>query len=78
MGPTTTSVDFSTLKNFPVTEGREFQFRFEAFNFPNHANLGDPNIVWGSRDPAKPGPNFGLIRSAGTMRQLQFGLKFVF
>jgi len=54
------------------------QFRFEAFNFPNHPNLGDPTISWGSRDPAKPGPNFGLIRGTGTMRQLQFALKYVF
>ena len=77
-GPTTASWDFSTLKNFPIMEGKSLQFRFEAFNFPNHPNLGDPNLSWGSRDPAKPGPNFGLIRGAGTMRQLQFALKLVF
>ncbi len=78
MGPTTTSWDFSTMKNFPIMEGRYLQFRFEAFNFPNHPRLGDPNLSWGSRDPAKPGPSFGLIRGAGTMRQLQFALKLVF
>jgi hypothetical protein len=78
MGPSTISWDFSTLKNFPIREGHQVQFRFEAFNFPNHPNLGNPNINWGSRDPAKPGPNFGTIRSMGTMRELQFALKFVF
>jgi hypothetical protein len=78
MGPTTISWDFSTLKNFPIRERQQLQFRFEAFNFPNHPNLGGPNINWGSRDPAKPGPNFGTIRSMGTMRELQFALKFVF
>jgi hypothetical protein len=66
------------LKNFPIVEGKELQFRFEAFNFPNHPNLGDPTLPWGSREPTRPGPNFGLIRSTGTMRQMQFGLKFVF
>jgi hypothetical protein len=78
VGPSTQSWDFSTLKNFPIIEGHSLQFRFEAFNFPNHPNLGDPNMGWGSREPAKPGPNFGLIRSTGTMRQLQFALKYVF
>ena len=78
IGPSTAGWDFSTLKNFPIIEGHALQFRFEAFNFPNHPNLGDPTLSWGSRDPLKPGPNFGLIRSTGTMRQMQFALKYVF
>jgi hypothetical protein len=78
MGPSTASIDFSTLKNFPIREGHQLQFRFEAFNFPNHPRLGDPTISWGSRDAAKPGPNFGLIRGTQAMRQLQFALKYVF
>jgi hypothetical protein len=78
IGPSTASWDFSTLKNFPIHEGHDLQFRFEAFNFPNHPNLGDPNLSWGSRDPAKPGPTFGVIRSTGTMRQMQLALKYVF
>jgi hypothetical protein len=78
IGPSTVTWDFSTIKNFPIKEGIYMQFRFEAFNFPNHPRLGDPTISWGSRDAVVPGPNFGLIRSAGTMRQLQFGLKLVF
>ena len=45
-GPATTSWDFSTLKNFPVMEGHSLQFRFEAFNFPNHPRLGDPSMGW--------------------------------
>ena len=78
IGPSERSWDFSSLKNFQVAEGRQVQFRFEAFNFPNHPNFGSPVANWGSRDPAKPGPSFGVIRSCGTMRELQFGLKFVF
>ncbi len=77
LGPSTIGWDFSTLKNFPIREGHDLQFRFEAFNFPNHPNLGDPTISWGSRNPT-PGPNFGKIRGTGTMRQLQFALKYVF
>jgi len=78
IGPSQASWDFSTLKNFPIREGHDLQFRFEAFNFPNHPNLGSPDMSWGSRDPAKPGPNFGLIRGTGTMRQMQMALKYVF
>ncbi len=78
LGPSTFTWDFSTLKNFPIREQVNLQFRFEAFNFPNHPRLGDPTLSWGSRDPALPGPSFGQIRSMGTMRQLQGGLKLVF
>jgi len=53
------------------------QFRFEAFNFPNHPNWGNPGASWG-RNRTTPNTSFGRIRSTGTMRQLQFGLKYVF
>jgi len=79
MGPTTFSWDFSTHKNFRIIEGHELQFRFEAFNFPNHPALGNPNSDWGSTSATTPGPNFGLIRGTATrMRELQFALKYSF
>ena len=63
--------DFSTLKNFRIAEGHELQFRFEAFNFANHAQWNPPNTNRSSGD-------FGLINSTRTMRELQFGLKYIF
>ena len=78
LGPSTSTWDFSTLKNFPIRERLNLQFRFEAFNFPNTPRLGDPTLSWGSRDPNVPGPTFGQIRTMGAMRQLQGGLKLVF
>lgn len=64
--------DFSTQKNFRVVEGQQLQFRFEAFNFANHPNWGNPGFELLSSD-------FGVIRSTRTnMRELQFGLKYVF
>jgi len=66
------SWDFSTLKNFHITEQHELQFRFEAFNFPNHPNFGLPNNLFNSA-------TFGTVTSTRTsMRSLQFGLKYLF
>ncbi|MGH9721746.1 MAG: carboxypeptidase regulatory-like domain-containing protein [Bryobacteraceae bacterium] len=65
--------DFSLLKDFTITERHKLQFRFEAFNFPNHPNWGDPN-----RNIAA-GANFGRITGTRTnMRNLQFALKYSF
>ena len=65
--------DFSLLKDFNLGhEQRYLQFRFEAFNFPNHANWGNPNGNVSSG-------GFGQITGTrGNMRQLQFGLKLNF
>ncbi|MCW5980038.1 MAG: TonB-dependent receptor [Bryobacteraceae bacterium] len=78
MGPTTFQWDFSTHKEFQIRESHRLQFRFEAFNFPNHPSLGNPNVTWGSRT-STPNPAFGTIRgTAYSMRELQFGLKYIF
>ena len=72
IGPGITNWDFSTLKDFHFTEGKYLQFRFEAFNILNHP-------IWGDPDTYFPDNTFGKIRSTRIdMRQLQFGLKFVF
>ena len=71
IGPRTTAWDFSVYKRFPIVEGHELQFRFEAFNFTNTPSFGFPNSEVGN-------PNFGQISGAGTPRNLQFGLKYLF
>jgi hypothetical protein len=69
--------DFSALKDFRIMEGHALQFRFEAFNFPNHPNWGNPGLAWGQS--VRPASSFGVISSTAIpMRQLQFGLKYVF
>jgi hypothetical protein len=78
LGPSQFLWDFSTLKNFRIMEGHRLQFRFEAFNFPNHPVLGNPGASWGS-NANNPVPDFGRIRgTAISMRQVQFGLKYIF
>ena len=88
-GPGVWNLDFSAIKNFPITERQSLQFRFETFNTPNHPALGNPITSWGGNN-ATPAPNFGQIRDTVTggtfftpgtayqMRQLQFALKYIF
>ncbi len=42
-GPGLIQWDFSIHKDFRIVEGQFVQFRFEAFNFPNHPNWGNPD-----------------------------------
>ena len=67
--------DFSSIKNFNMgyAEGHTMQFRFEAFNFPNHPNWGNPDTNAGNPN------NFGVIGGTrGNMRNLQVALKYIF
>ncbi|MBV9499341.1 MAG: TonB-dependent receptor, partial [Acidobacteriaceae bacterium] len=70
-GPGLATVDLSLFKNFPVTERARLQFRAEAFNTLNHANLMLPE-----NDVASP--DFGQILQAAPPRLLQLALKFLF
>jgi hypothetical protein len=79
-GPRQVNFDFSTLKDFHVTERQALQLRVEMFNAPNHPELGSPNAGWGNSNPGGlPSASFGQIRGTATrMRQLQFALKYNF
>jgi hypothetical protein len=60
------------IKNTRISERQNLEFRFEAFNFPNHPNWDIP-----ARD-VRQANNFGVVRTAKTMREMQFGLKYSF
>jgi hypothetical protein len=72
-------VDLSLIKDTYIKERSRLQFRAEAFNLPNHVNLGLPN---GSFSAGADGKNnssqFGTITSARDPRQLQLALKLIF
>ena len=70
-GPAVHNLDAALMKNFHFTESKYFQFRWEAFNALNNVNLDAPGTTLGT-------PNFGVIRSAGSARTMQLGLKFLF
>jgi hypothetical protein len=63
--------DTGLFKNFAITEGVSFQFRFESFNAFNHTQWGVP-----VRNVADL--NFGQILSARAARINQLGAKIVF
>jgi hypothetical protein len=70
-GPGYQNVNFSLMKNTPIKESVNLQFRAEFFNLFNHPNFGLPDNFVGS-------PSFGSILSADSPRRIQFGVKLLF
>lgn len=71
-GPEIIGWDFSLHKDFHLNERAHLEYRFEAFNFPNHPNWDNPNtnIAAGA---------FGTVTGTrNNMRNLQMALKLVF
>jgi hypothetical protein len=78
VGPRQVNFDASAIKDFQITERQALQFRMEMFNAPNHVELGNPNVSWGSSNTAAQA-TFGQITSTrANMRQIQFALKYNF
>jgi hypothetical protein len=72
IGPGIVGWDLSARKDFRIAEKKSLQFRFEAFNLPNHPNWGDPGNLASVN-------GFGTITTTRTdMRDLQLALKFIF
>ena len=70
-GPGNIGIDFSIFKNFEIREQTKVQFRTEFFNLINHPNFRGLSTTYDGSNP-------GELTSAGTSRQIQFALKFVF
>ena len=70
-GPAYSDWDFAALRNFKVTESKQFQFRAEIFNILNRTNFYLPDSDISS-------PTFNHILAAEAPRQVQFALKFMF
>ena len=70
-GPGFSNLDAGLYKKFPISETKNFQFRFESFNLLNHANLNNP-------DSTVTDGTYGRILGASDPRVLEVALKFVF
>jgi hypothetical protein len=80
-GPGGNNVDASLFKNFRYKERYNVQFRWEAFNLTNTPWFGNPNGISFSNASqlVSNGSRDGEIRSTqGSMRRMQFALKFRF
>ncbi len=72
-------VNFSFTKDNRLREGKNIEFRAEFFNFLNHPNFGAPSNTVFRDAVGNLDPNVGRITTTSTkMRQIQFGLKFIF
>jgi hypothetical protein len=70
--PSIFSWDFSTHKDFRVTESQRLELRWEMFNFLNHP-------VWAAPNTNVASSGFGTITGTRlNMRQMQVALKYVF
>ena len=72
-GPAYWNLSSSVFRLFPLGEGRQIEFRAEAYNLLNHVDLGNPN------NTIESGTSFGTISgTASTARQLEIAGKFIF
>lgn len=64
--------DLSLFRQFPITEDKKLEFRFEMFNAFNQ-------VVYAPPDAALVDPTYGAVSgTANVARQMQFGIKFYF
>ncbi|MGC1436803.1 MAG: TonB-dependent receptor [Terriglobales bacterium] len=69
-GPGLNNWNMALLKTTPITESKELQLRFEAFNLFNHAQFMNPTGEINS--------TFGVVTSARDPRIMQVAAKFLF
>ncbi|GIU75061.1 MAG: hypothetical protein KatS3mg004_2148 [Bryobacteraceae bacterium] len=75
-GPLAQNHDLSLAKRFPIDRERSLEFTASGFNWLNHANWTDPDVVIG---PASaPNVNAGRIIGSRGGRVVQLGLRFSF
>ena len=71
LGPASITINMGLTRTFQLRENQSIDFRAEAFNLSNHANLGIPGTILTNA-------TFGKITSAADPRILQLALKYVF
>jgi hypothetical protein len=74
--PATQNLDLSLTKRFAVSPEHSIEFSAVGFNFINHANWTDPDMVIGTQD--SPNLNAGKIIGSQGGRVIQLGVRFSF
>ena len=80
-GPHVVNMDFSMFKGFKITESKELQLRFEAFNVFNIQNYDVPSSLTINTNATQIASGAGRVTALAqgtTPRQLQFGVRFSF
>lgn len=75
-GPSDQFHHLSLTKRIELSAGASLEFVTEAFNFPNHANLNDPDTRIGPE--SSPNLNAGKIIGSTGGRVMQLGLRILF
>lgn len=70
-GPNIFNLDASLFKTFRITERFTFEFRTEWFSALNNPQFGNPDLNLGDS-------TFGLVKSAGGNRNIDFGGRLMF
>jgi hypothetical protein len=71
-GPGINNIDFSVLKDTPLTERTKLEFRAEFYNIANHAQFGAPDGI------TSDGSDFGRVKRVRDPREIQLALKIIF
>ncbi len=80
-GPGFWEWDQSMFRRFPIAEGRQIEFRAEAFNVTNSTRLGNPdtNLSSGNFGKITSSANpYGIMTGNNGGRIMQFALKYIF
>jgi Carboxypeptidase regulatory-like domain/TonB dependent receptor-like, beta-barrel len=82
-GPGSIVVNTALSRLFQVTEGQQVEFRWEVFNFPNHANLYPPTggvilPTFGQPTPISLSGLGALAQTVNDPRVMQVALKYTF
>jgi hypothetical protein len=75
-GPNLMMANWALDKEFPITEGKKLQFRWETFNTLNRTNLANPNATIDA-GPGSQGRITSLLTTTAP-RQMQLGLRLEF